>query len=94
MKLDEVDTETKSCPECGIELEPRSVWMTRRYPGTIVLPGWLSAFGWPLVVVLCGVLITTFSWILFGWIPLKPVAIIFGLGLVWAMVKLVSDGEY
>lgn len=33
------------CPECGYALEPHEVYMKRKYPGVIELPGWVGRFG-------------------------------------------------
>lgn len=60
--LSTVAITTPACPQCNQPLEPAAVWATRTYPGHIMLPGWLRAFGWPFLMILGGLALAVATW--------------------------------
>jgi hypothetical protein len=91
--LDGVSNQITACPLCNRALEPREVWMTRKYPGLFVLPGWLKAFGWPFLLMLAGFGIIGLSYATGVPIPFKLPGILITLGMVFFIVKLATNGE-
>jgi hypothetical protein len=67
--------------------------MTRRYPGILVLPGWLKAFGWPFLLILAGFGLIGLSLASGFPIPIKLPAIILTLGIVFFIFKLATNGD-
>lgn len=53
--LDGVSRET--CPRCERELKAEDIFKKRKYPGTIVLPGWIKTYSVPFVlfIIVAGV---------------------------------------
>ena len=88
-KLDQVAVTISSCPSCNQPFDPSAVWATRSYPGLIILPRWVSAFGWPFLLIALGAIL----WIAksFGYpIPVKLAIIPLAIGLVYFFIKLFS----
>jgi len=96
--LNEVATTTPACPLCNQSVDPQDVWLTRRAPGEIDLPGWLRAFGWPFLFLVAGatpfVLKVAGHWNIpnRGWIMLAG-EIAFAIGLIRFLYRLASGGE-
>lgn len=82
-----------ACPACNKPLDARAVWMTKRYPGQLVLPGWLAAFGWPLLLMLLGFGLFLLGYFGYFPIPLKLPVFLIGVGMVYFIAKLATDGE-
>ena len=87
-KLDTVSVGTKNCPQCNEVLDPQHVWQTRTYPGVIQLPGWVSAFGWPVLLILMAI-----TWAAFGYVATSGRSFVVPggllvLGIVWFLIKL------
>lgn len=89
VSLDGVAETDEACPTCNKPLEPSAVWATRKYPGALFLPPWVTAFGWPLLLILAGL---GFGWWIYAmsgkisFLPAFPISI----GLVFFFVKLSS----
>lgn len=84
------------CPFCRWEIRREEVWQTRRYPGVVILPGWVKAFGWPLLLMVAGVVF--FLWCYFtvdgmGTNAVIVASVFFGTGLIFFIAKLNTDGE-
>ncbi len=90
-KLDEVNTDSKECPHCLGELVSRDVWMTRKYSGQLNLPNWVSAFGWPLLLMAVGVALALGMYMVSEGSLFNFTAVPIGIGFVWFMVKLMTD---
>ena len=90
--LDEVATTIPACPLCNHPFDPRHVWLTRKYPGQIILPGWLTAFGWPALVMAAGALLF-FLRTQFPLLPYKLPLFTLGGGGLWFFIKLATNGE-
>jgi hypothetical protein len=88
VKLDTLAESAPICPTCNKPLNPRDVWATRKYPGLLILPRWLTAFGWPLLLILAGVLCIALAYAARIPIPLKIPAILIAIGLVYFFIKL------
>lgn len=86
--LDETPTTAKRCPRCDRELDPHDVWSTRRYSGVLVLPPWITAFGWPLLLIVLGVALMAGSYVGSGRSAITIPAGIIGTGITWFLVKL------
>jgi hypothetical protein len=74
-------------------LDAYEVRKTRTYAGQIMLPGWVSAFGWPLLLVLTGVAIIIASHFASGGTVMRVPLGLIGVGVGWFFVKLMTDGE-
>ena len=74
-------------------LDPHDVWATRSYEGMISLPHWLTAFGWPLMMILAGVGILVSSYLSSSKTVVDvPVGLIV-VGVIYFMLKLSGDDE-
>ena len=91
--LDDLSTTAPACPQCNHALEPHEVWLTRRYPGLLVLPGWLKAFGWPLLLIIGGFGVIGLSYASGMPIPVELPVLLIGTGLVFVIVKLATNGD-
>ncbi len=67
--------------------------MTRTYPGLIMLPGWLKAFGWPFLLMVAGFAMVGAAYAFKVAISLKVPAALIALGMVFFIYKLATDGE-
>ena len=87
LQLDDVEEGAPGCPGCGEVLDRTRVWETRKYPGVVVLPHWVRAFGWPFLLILAG--IGLFFWgYCHGIIDFKLPSLMMALGLIFFFVKL------
>jgi hypothetical protein len=94
--FDYVPVAAYECPFCRKEIRRSEVWQTRRYPGTLMLPGWARAFGWPFLVMLAGVAYFVYSVAVAHSIEIHALlcsAIIFATGLIFFLFKLSNNGE-
>jgi hypothetical protein len=94
--FDFVPISAYECPFCQWEIRRDAVWQTRQYPGVIMLPGWVKAFGWPFLLMLSGV--AFFLWCYFtvdgmGTNAVIVSSIIVGTGLIFFIAKLNTNGE-
>lgn len=92
-KFDTIATTITTCPTCNTAIDPSTVWATRCYEGHTVLPSWLRAFGWPLLVIFAGVAFGAFEWLVLGVLHLSFVAVVIATGAVWFFVKLLGADE-
>jgi hypothetical protein len=84
------------CPFCQWEIRRSEVWQTRQYPGILILPGWVKAFGWPLLLMAAGVaffLYCYFAEVGIGVQVIEVSGIFFGTGLIFFLFKLNTNGE-
>ncbi|HUO06873.1 MAG TPA: hypothetical protein VM008_00945 [Phycisphaerae bacterium] len=81
------------CPFCQKEIRRSEVWETRRYPGTVILPGWMRAFGWPFLLMLAGVALFVMYYYEAHEIELKVPAGMVAIGLIFFLFKLNNNGE-
>jgi hypothetical protein len=94
--FDFVPISAYECPFCQWEIRRSEVWDTRRYPGVLILPGWVKAFGWPLLVMLAGVAFFLYCYFAVDGMGTNAVivsSIIFGTGLIFFIAKLNTNGE-
>jgi hypothetical protein len=91
--LHDESTKITACPGCRRPFDARDVWMTRRYPGMMILPGWVKIFGWPLVLILIGLALGALRLIEHYPIPMKLVLIPVGAGMAWAIIIMMTGGE-
>ena len=90
-KLDDVPEKTRTCPACNQPLDRREVYATRNY-GSIVLPPWIIAFTWPLLIMIIGVVL--FFYFYSTGIPdLFIPGIVVAIGMVFFFFKLNSSGN-
>lgn len=92
-KLDDVATTSATCPMCNKPLDPHRVWSTRVYPGVLILPHWVAAFGWPLLFILAGVGSGAYTWFYLGYIRISLSATLIAIGVVHALVKLANADD-
>jgi hypothetical protein len=81
------------CPFCQWEIRREEVWQTRQYPGVLILPGWVKAFGWPFLIILAGVAFFCYAYFVLHEVELKVPAALVAIGLVFFMFKLSTNGE-
>lgn len=86
--LDEVSVDADRCPRCNVELDAEALWKNRTYPGVIVFPKWITAFGWPLLLMLLGAGIMAASYVGSGQAFMRVPVGMFVTGMIWFMVKL------
>jgi len=89
-KLDEVAETVLSCPLCNRPLDRRDVWATRKYPGHVILPKWVAAFTWPLLLIVVGVasLPITLAWERIGRSPPGTLSyVLIAFGVVYFFIK-------
>ena len=67
--------------------------MTRKYPGMLVLPGWLKAFGWPVLLILSGLGLFALEFVVGVVVSFKLPAFLVGVGVVFFIAKLATNGE-
>ena len=91
--FDHVPLSADECPFCRIPITRSAVWQTRRYPGTLILPGWLRAFGWPFAIILLGIGSFFYTYFNYHMIELKLTAALISIGLVFFLFKLNNNGE-
>jgi hypothetical protein len=91
--FDYVPISAYECPFCRKEITRSAVWQTRRYPGILILPGWVRAFGWPFLVMLLGVAAFLYPYYSYHLIELKLPAILISIGLIFFLFKLNTNGE-
>jgi hypothetical protein len=87
-KLDATPTTAKWCPQCRGKLDPHDVWSTRKYPGQLILPRWITAFGWPLLFMLIGAGATAGTYFASGGRRVMAPVGLFAVGMIWFFVKL------
>jgi hypothetical protein len=89
-----VRTDSEQCPHCHQDLDPDQVWKTRKYSGQVILPHWVTAFGWPLGLIVLGLAISGGVWAIGGGLQMiKIAASVLGFGLVMFFIKLTIDHD-
>jgi hypothetical protein len=91
--FDYVPVAADECPFCKVPITRSAVWQTRRYPGTLILPGWVRAFGWPFLIILLGIASFVYPYYAYHEIELKLTAGLVSIGLVFFLFKLNTNGE-
>jgi len=91
--LDDVATTILVCPACGQPLDPAAVWSTRVYPGQIVLPGWVRAFGWPVLLMAAGVAVAAVEQFFLGRFLFQLPVLLIGTGLVFFFIRIFGIGD-
>ena len=91
--FDFVPISAYECPFCQWEIRRSEVWETRHYPGVLILPGWVKAFGWPLLIMLSGVAFFFYIYFAAHEIELKVPSALIAIGLVFFLFKLHTNGE-
>jgi len=81
LPLDYLRVEEETCPRCQKVLEPDAVWATRKYPGSFTIPGWVSAFTWPVLLMGVGVYLFVGGVEIIG-------TLVMSIGLIFFLFKL------
>lgn len=92
--FDFVSLDAEACPFCRTEIIPEKIWQTRRYPGILILPGWVRAFGWPFLLM--GAAVAVFLVEYYGSHIFEPKfpGLLFSIGIIFFFVKLNTNGDY
>jgi hypothetical protein len=85
--LDQIEENTPDCPACTKPLDPQQVWSTRSYAGTLILPPWISAFGWPFLLMIFGFVFFFYAKSQ-GYVNVYIPGFMVALGLIYFIFKL------
>lgn len=93
VKLDDLADTARQCPRCQQGFDAHDVWSTRRYPGLLILPAWVSAFGWPLVLIASGFALALVQVALFSIVDVRGPAALVGAGAGWFFTRTLFGGD-
>ena len=91
--FDYVPISACECPFCRKDISRSQVWETRKYPGTLELPYWVTAFGWPVLVMLVGTAYIAFMYFTAHAIEIHGLIIglaVMALGVIFFLYKLTT----
>ncbi len=92
--FDFVPIDADACPFCRSPIDATATWQTRKYPGIVMLPGWVRAFGWPFLLMLAAPAIFLYEY--YGSHVFEPrlPGLLFAIGTIFFFVKLNTNGDY